>query len=97
MTGSLTEPFTLLDNMTSDKKGKTRYVGGWAFKKAKHYIETNVTSVNPSVHEQLKCEIIKLKITESLLANSVTLHEHSEYQDSLTVIDNKQNRSQGLL
>ena len=40
---------------------------------------------------------MKLKMTESLLANSVALHEHSKYQDSLTVIDNKQNRSQGLL
>ena len=101
MTGSLTEPFKSLDNMTSDEKGKIRYVGGWALKKsiekAKRYIETNITSVNPSIREQLKHEIMKLKITESLLANSVALDEHSEYQDSLTVIDNKQNRSQGLL
>ena len=39
----------------------------------------NVTSVNPSVLYQLKHEIMKLKITEGLLANSVALHEHSEY------------------
>ena len=68
MTGSLTEPFKSLDNMTSDEKGKIRYVGGWALKKsiekAKRYIETNVTSVNPSVREQLKHEIMKLKIRE---------------------------------
>ena len=53
--------------------------------------------MNPSVREQLKHEIMKLKITESLLANSDALHEHSEYQDSLTIIDNKQNRSQRQL
>ena len=62
--------------MTSNEKGKIRYVGGWAFKKsiekAKCYIETNVTSVNPSVREQLKHEIMKLKITESFW--QVVLH-----------------------
>ena len=86
--------------MTSDKKRKITYVGSWVLKKsiekAKRYMETNVTSVNPSAQEQLKHEIMKLKITKSLLANSVAPYEHSEYQDSLTVLDNKQNRSQGL-
>ena len=64
MTGPLTEPYKSLDNMTSDVKRKIRSIGFWALKKpigkAKRYIETNVTSVNPSVSKQLKHEIMKL-------------------------------------
>ena len=64
MTGRLTEPFKSLDNMTSDVERKIRNIGGWALKKpiekAKRYIGTNVTSVNPSVSKQLKHEIMKL-------------------------------------
>ena len=100
-TGTLTEPFKSLENMSSDEKGKIRYVGGWVFKKvmlkAKRYIEANITSSNLTVREQLMTEVMKVKIIEGLIASSLALHEHSEHQDSLKITDEKQNRSQGLL
>ena len=100
-TGTLTEPFKSLENMSSDEKGKIRYVGGWVFRKvmlkAKRYIEANITSSNLTVREQLMTEIMKVKIIESLIASSLALHEHSEHQDSLKITNEKQNRSQGLI
>ena len=100
-TGTLTERFKSLENMSSDEIGKIRYVGGWVFKKvmlkAKRYIEANITSSNLTVREQLMTEVMKVKIVESLIASSLALHEHSEHQDSLKITDEKQNRSQGLL
>ena len=98
---TLTEPFKSLENMSSDEKGKIRYVGGWVFKKVmlkvKRYIEANITSSNLTVREQLMTEVMKVKIIESLTGSSLALHEHSEHQDSLKITDEKQNKSQRLL
>ena len=77
-TGTLTEPFKSLENMSSDEKGKIRYVGGWVFKKvmlkAKRYIEANITSSNLTVREQLMTEVMKVKIIEGLIASSQMLY-----------------------
>ena len=70
--------------MTADEKGKIRYVGGWAFgnvlQRTRSYIDKNICSSQQSVRNQLRTEIIKLRILESLLASSAALHEHSSYK-----------------
>ena len=99
--GGVSEPFKSLKNMTADEKGKIRYVGGWTFRTVlqgtRSYIDKNICSTQPSVRNQLRTEIMKLRIVESLLASSAALHEHSSYKESLEITDEKQNASVGLL
>ena len=61
------------------------------------YIKANITSRDVAVHKNIKREIMKVKITDVLITDSSTLSEHSKYKESLSVTENKQNRTQGLL
>ena len=87
--------------MTANEKGKIRYVGGWAFRtvlqRTRSYIDKNICSTQPSVRNQLRTEIMKLRIVENLPASSAALDEHSSYKESLEITDEKQNASFGLL
>ena len=65
--------------------------------KSKPYVKANVSSRDSVVRNNIKKEIMKVKITDMLITNSSALTEHSRYKESVCVTANKQNRTQGFL
>ena len=84
--------------MDKNCHGKVRYVGGWVIAKLiqanRKYINTNISSTNMLVKSEMN-ELIKL--LESLLMHSSTVHNKSEYLGSLEFTDLKQFRDNTLV
>ena len=84
-------------NMSSEEKGKIRYVGDWTLTKlqeqARQYINSNISSENKRVREKLKTDITKSKSLNGLLTDSLCLHHSSKFKEILEITDEKQYRT----
>ena len=87
--------------MDKNCHGKVRYVGGWVIAKLiqanRKYINTNISSTNMLVRSEMHRRFEIIKLLESLLMHSSTVHNKSEYLGSLEFTDLKQFRDNALV
>ncbi|XP_070556108.1 uncharacterized protein [Ptychodera flava] len=80
---------------------KIRYVGGWAtakcLKKCQQYLSQNCSSLEHSVRLTLRKCFQKKKLIEGIIWSAQYVHEHSEYKDTLSVVDYRQYKQGGLV